>query len=209
MAAARLAERGWSPRPTVISARGVVKRYGQTVALAGLDAEIGPGSRACSARTAPARRPSPRCSSACARDGGDLIVHGGDPRGQASRYGTGSATASIMTSPPSSAPRTSCVTLAEIHLLPRRAAMQRANDTLRLVGLGEERFRHIADDVHRPAAAGEARPPRSPTTRSSICSTSRPTHSTPAADGDVRAHPLDRLRVRNAHPSVRRTTWRR
>ena len=29
--------------PAVISARGVVKRYGKTVALAGLDAEIGPG----------------------------------------------------------------------------------------------------------------------------------------------------------------------
>ncbi len=27
----------------VISARGVVKRYGHTVALAGLDVEIGPG----------------------------------------------------------------------------------------------------------------------------------------------------------------------
>src|SRR5918996_5900392 len=29
--------------PVVISARGVVKRYGSTVALAGLDADIGPG----------------------------------------------------------------------------------------------------------------------------------------------------------------------
>ena len=28
---------------TVISARGIVKRFGRTVALAGLDADIGPG----------------------------------------------------------------------------------------------------------------------------------------------------------------------
>ena len=32
-----------SDSPVVVSARGVVKRYGKTVALAGLDAEIGPG----------------------------------------------------------------------------------------------------------------------------------------------------------------------
>jgi ABC-2 type transport system ATP-binding protein len=33
--------------------------------------------------------------------------------------------------------------LAEMHLLPPRAAMQRANDALWLVGLGEERFRPV------------------------------------------------------------------
>ena len=33
--------------------------------------------------------------------------------------------------------------LAEMHLLPSRAAMQRANDALWLVGLGEERFRPV------------------------------------------------------------------
>ena len=33
--------------------------------------------------------------------------------------------------------------LAEIHLLPARVAVQRANDALWLVGLGEERFRHV------------------------------------------------------------------
>jgi ABC-2 type transport system ATP-binding protein len=33
--------------------------------------------------------------------------------------------------------------LAEVHLLPRRAAIQRANDALWLVGLGEERFRPV------------------------------------------------------------------
>ena len=32
-----------SKSPAVVSARGVVKRYGKTVALAGLNAEIGPG----------------------------------------------------------------------------------------------------------------------------------------------------------------------
>ena len=33
--------------------------------------------------------------------------------------------------------------LAEMHLLPRRAAVQRANEALWLVGLGEERFRPV------------------------------------------------------------------
>jgi ABC-2 type transport system ATP-binding protein len=33
--------------------------------------------------------------------------------------------------------------IAELHLLPRRAAVQRANDALWLVGLGEERFRPV------------------------------------------------------------------
>jgi ABC-2 type transport system ATP-binding protein len=33
--------------------------------------------------------------------------------------------------------------LAEMHLIPRRAAVQRANDALWLVGLGEERFRPV------------------------------------------------------------------
>ena len=33
--------------------------------------------------------------------------------------------------------------LAEMHLLPHRAAVQRANDALWLVGLGEERFRPV------------------------------------------------------------------
>jgi len=35
--------------------------------------------------------------------------------------------------------------LAEMHLLPRRAAVQRANDALWLVGLGEERVRPVGD----------------------------------------------------------------
>ena len=44
--------------------------------------------------------------------------------------------------------------LAEMHLLPRRAAVQRANDALWLVGLGEERFRPVGHDVHRASASG-------------------------------------------------------
>jgi ABC-2 type transport system ATP-binding protein len=35
--------------------------------------------------------------------------------------------------------------LAELHLLPRRAAVQRANEALWLVGLGEERFRPVGE----------------------------------------------------------------
>ena len=50
------------PTDSMIHAEGLTKRYGETVALAGIDLEVPPGpSWACSDPTAPARRP--RCAS--------------------------------------------------------------------------------------------------------------------------------------------------
>jgi dihydrofolate reductase len=45
-----------SASPVLVTARGVAKCYRRTVLLAGLDAEIGTGRRACSARAGPGRR---------------------------------------------------------------------------------------------------------------------------------------------------------
>ena len=67
--------------------------------------------------------------------------------------------------------------LAEMHLLPHRAAVQRANDALWLVGLGEERFRPVGtmstgQRQRVKLASAIAHDP------SSSSSTSRPTGST-------------------------------
>jgi ABC-2 type transport system ATP-binding protein len=69
------------PQQAVVSARGVVKRYGRTVALAGLDADNGSGITASSARMAPARRRSSRSCWAPlrSRDNGELTVLARDP----------------------------------------------------------------------------------------------------------------------------------
>jgi ABC-2 type transport system ATP-binding protein len=133
------------PVSTVIAARGVVKRYGRTVALAGLDADIGPGVTGLLGSNGAGKTTFISVVLGLrSRDGGDLTVLGRDP-----------ATAGIETRArigyapehhdlPAELAATDLVRhLAEMHLLPRRAAVQRANDALWLVGLGEERFRPV------------------------------------------------------------------
>ena len=89
--------------------------------------------------------------------------------------------------------------LAEVHLLPRRAAVQRANDALWLVGLGEERFRSVGRNVDRAAPARQAR--RGDRARSGARPARRADRRPRprAADGDARPHPPGRHRVRDAH----------
>jgi ABC-2 type transport system ATP-binding protein len=131
--------------PVVISARGVVKRYGRTVALAELDAEIGPGITGLLGSNGAGKTTFISLVLGLrGRDAGDLTVLGSDP-----------ATAGIeLRSRIGYAPEHHDLLaeltaadfvrhLAEMHLLPRRAAVQRANDALWLVGLGEERFRSV------------------------------------------------------------------
>jgi ABC-2 type transport system ATP-binding protein len=131
----------------VVSARGVVKRYGQTVALAGLDAEIGPGITGLLGSNGAGKTTFLSLVLGLrARDGGDLTVLGEDP-----------ATAGIdvrarIGYAPEHHDLAAELTaadlvrhLAELHLLPPRAAVQRANDALWLVGLGEERFRQVGE----------------------------------------------------------------
>jgi ABC-2 type transport system ATP-binding protein len=129
----------------VVSARGVVKRYGQTVALAGLDAEIGPGITGLLGSNGAGKTTFLSLVLGLrARDEGDLTVLGEDPAtagiGVRARIGyapehhdlAAELTAADLVRH-----------LAELHLLPPRAAVQRTNDALWLVGLGEERFRQV------------------------------------------------------------------
>jgi ABC-2 type transport system ATP-binding protein len=134
------------PQQAVVSARGVVKRYGRTVALAGLDADIGPGITGLLGSNGAGKTTFISLMLGLrSRDGGELTVLGRDP-----------ATAGIEVRarigyapehhdlPPEFSAIDFGRHLAEMHLLPRRAAVQRANDALWLVGLGEERFRPVA-----------------------------------------------------------------
>jgi ABC-2 type transport system ATP-binding protein len=129
----------------VVSARGIVKSYGRTVALAGLDAEIGTGITGLLGSNGAGKTTFLSLVLGLrARDEGDLRVLGEDPAtagvGVRARIGyapehhdlAAELTAADLVRH-----------LAELHLLPPRVAVQRANDALWLVGLGEERFRPV------------------------------------------------------------------
>jgi len=132
--------------PTVISARGVVKRYGQTVALAGLDADIGPGITGLLGSNGAGKTTFISLVLGLrSRDGGELTVQGRDPATAGIEVRQRIGYAPEHHDLPAELSATDLVRhLAEMHLLPRRAAIQRANDALWLVGLGEERFRPVA-----------------------------------------------------------------
>ncbi len=131
--------------PSVVSARGVVKRYGRTVALAGLDADIDPGITGLLGSNGAGKTTFISLMLGLrSREEGDLKVLGEDPAtagiGVRARIGYAPEHHDL----PAELPAADFVRhLTEIHLLPPRAAMQRANDALWLVGLGEERFRHV------------------------------------------------------------------
>ena len=129
----------------IVTARGVVKRYGNTLALAGLDAEIGPGitgllgSNGAGKTTFISLLLGLRL-----RDGGELSVLGRDPATAGIEVRARIGYAPEHHDLPSELAASDFVRhLAEMHLIPRRAAVQRANDALWLVGLGEERFRPV------------------------------------------------------------------
>ena len=132
--------------PTVISARGVVKRYGQTVALAGLDADIGPGITGLLGSNGAGKTTFISLVLGLrSRDRGELTVQGRDPATAGIEVRRRIGYAPEHHDLPAELSATDLVRhLAEMHLLPRRAAIQRANDALWLVGLGEERFRPVA-----------------------------------------------------------------
>jgi ABC-2 type transport system ATP-binding protein len=129
----------------VISARGVVKRYGRTVALAGLDADIGPGITGLLGSNGAGKTTFISLVLGLrSRDDGDLNVLGRDPQTAGIELRSRIGYAPEHHDLPSELAATDFVRhLAEMHLLPRRAAVQRANDALWLVGLGEERFRPV------------------------------------------------------------------
>jgi ABC-2 type transport system ATP-binding protein len=125
-----------APSRSVVSARGVVKRYGRTVALAGLDAEIGPGITGLLGSNGAGKTTFISLILGLrSRDAGELTVLGQDP-----------ATAGIeVRSRIGYAPEHHDLPaeLAATDLVRHLAAVQRANDALWLVGLGEERFRPV------------------------------------------------------------------
>jgi len=131
---------------TVISARGVVKRFGRTVALAGLDADVGPGITGLLGSNGAGKTTFISLVLGLrSRDDGQLTVLGADPATAGIEVRARIGYAPEHHDLPTELSATDFVRhLAEMHLLPRRAAVQRANDALWLVGLGEERFRPVA-----------------------------------------------------------------
>jgi ABC-2 type transport system ATP-binding protein len=134
-----------SPSQAVIAASGVVKRYGRTVALAGVDAEIGPGITGLLGSNGAGKTTFISVALGLrSRDAGDLTVLGRDPETAGIEVRSRIGYAPEHHDLPAELSATDFVRhLAEMHLLSRRAAVQRANDALWLVGLGEERFRPV------------------------------------------------------------------
>jgi ABC-2 type transport system ATP-binding protein len=130
---------------SVVSAGGVVKRYGQTVALAGLDVEIGPGITGLLGSNGAGKTTFISLVLGLrARDEGALSVLGRDPATAGIEVRARVGYAPEHHDLPAELSATELVRhLAQMHLIPRRSAVQRANDALWLVGLGEERFRAV------------------------------------------------------------------
>jgi ABC-2 type transport system ATP-binding protein len=131
----------------VISARGVVKRYGRTTALAGLAADIGPGITGLLGSNGAGKTTFISLVLGLrSRDEGELTVLGKDPATAGievrARIGYAPEHHDLL---PELAAADFVRHLAEMHLLPSSASMQRADEALWLVGLGEERFRPVGD----------------------------------------------------------------
>ena len=122
-----------------------MKRYGQTVALAGLDAAIGPGITGLLGSNGAGKTTFISVLLGLrSRDAGALSVLGKDPSTAGIEVRARVGYAPEHHDLPAELAASDFVRhLAEMHLLPRRAAVQRANDALWLVGLGEERFRPV------------------------------------------------------------------
>jgi ABC-2 type transport system ATP-binding protein len=132
---------------SVISARGVVKRFGRTVALDGLNTEIGTGITGLLGSNGAGKTTFISLVLGLrSRDEGELIVLGKDPATAGIEVRTRIGYAPEHHDLPSELAANDFVRhFAELHLLPRRAAVQRANEALWLVGLGEERFRPVGE----------------------------------------------------------------
>jgi len=139
------ARRAESEGRRIVSARGVVKRYGATTALAGLDAEIETGITGLLGSNGAGKTTFLSLLLGLrSRDAGELVVLGQDPAVAGIEVRARIGYAPEHHDLPAELAAADLVRhLAELHLLPRRAAVQRANDALWLVGLGDERFRPV------------------------------------------------------------------
>jgi ABC-2 type transport system ATP-binding protein len=133
--------------PAVITARGVVKRYGRTVALDRLDADVGPGITGLLGSNGAGKTTFLSLVLGLRRrNDGELSVLGQDPASAGIEIRARIGYAPEHHDLPMELTAADLVRhLAEMHLIPRRGAMQRANDALWLVGLGEERFRAVGN----------------------------------------------------------------
>jgi ABC-2 type transport system ATP-binding protein len=129
----------------VIRARGVTKHYRSTLAVAGLDVEIGHGITGLLGPNGAGKTTFISLVLGLrTRDAGDLTVLGHDPATSGIDVRARIGFAPEHHNLPSDVHAADLVRhLGELHGLPRRAAIQRANDALWQVGLGEERFRPI------------------------------------------------------------------
>ncbi|MEA3057138.1 MAG: type transport system ATP-binding protein [Actinomycetota bacterium] len=129
----------------IVRARGVVKRWGATTALAGVDADIGAGvTGLLGANGAGKTTFLGLILGLHHQDDGSLDVLGLDPMsaGPAVRARLGYAPEHDAL--PGDVKAHDLVRhIAEVHGLPRKEAVGRASDALWHVGLGEERFRPV------------------------------------------------------------------
>ncbi|MGL6278816.1 MAG: ABC transporter ATP-binding protein, partial [Gaiella sp.] len=129
----------------VVRARGVTKRYRSTVALDDLDLELGHGITGLLGPNGAGKTTFIALLLGLRRrNAGELTVLGHDPEttGIAVRARIGYAP-EHHNLPPDVHAADLVRHLAELHGIPTRPAIQRANDALWQVGLGEERFRPI------------------------------------------------------------------
>ena len=129
----------------VVRARGVTKRYRSTVAVDGLDVDVGHGITGLLGPNGAGKTTFISLVLGLrSRDAGELAVLGHDPETTGidvrARIGYAPEHHNL---PPDVHAADLVRHLAELHGLPGRAAIQRANDALWQVGLGEERFRPI------------------------------------------------------------------
>jgi len=129
----------------VVRARGVTKRYRSTVAVDGLDVDVGHGITGLLGPNGAGKTTFISLVLGLrSRDAGELSVLGHDPETTGidvrARIGYAPEHHNL---PPDVHAADLVRHLAELHGLPGRAAIQRANDALWQVGLGEERFRPI------------------------------------------------------------------
>jgi len=129
----------------VVRAKGVVKRWGSTLALAGVDAEIGPGVTGLLGANGAGKTTLLGLILGLHRqDEGRIQVLGLDPTTAGPEVRARLGYAPEHEALPGDVRAHDLVRhLAEVHGLPRKAAVGRASDALWHVGLGEERFRPI------------------------------------------------------------------
>jgi len=130
---------------TVVQATGVVKRWGRTTALGGVDATIGRGVTGLLGANGAGKTTLLGLLLGLTKpDDGELEVLGLDPTrsGPEVRARIGYAPEHDAL-PPDVKAHDLVRHLAEVHGIPKRDAQARASDVLWHVGLGEERFRAV------------------------------------------------------------------